>query len=199
LVGGKFKSTITKINIMKMFQKAKNFLIDPNSAFDKEKKTKMSEAFKYTLILSLVTSIISAIISLSFNFILVIQGFFATYLGILFLNIIWWLWLHLISYTFGARKGIEQTFKIVFYGNTPLYLFSWVCLGTSFNYFLGVLGLILLTVVIIWSTLNQYLGLKKLHKISTSRAIAIIMVSLILPIIFLLIGGSLYFSPESVS
>lgn len=184
---------------MKMFQRAKNFLIDPHSAFDKEKKTKMSESFKYTLVLSLVTSIISAIISLSFNFILAIQGFFATYLGLIFLNIIWWLWLHLISYSVGARKGIEQTFKIVFYGNTPLYLFSWVSLGTGFNYFLGSLGLILLTALIIWSALNHFTGLKKLHKISTSKAIVIMIVSLILPIIFLLIGGSLYFSLEPVS
>ena len=93
---------------MKIIQKTKNFLIDPHSAFDKEKKTKMGEAFKYTLVLSLVTSIISAIINLSFNSILAIQGFFATYLGIFFLNIIWWLWLHLISYTAGVRKRIEQ-------------------------------------------------------------------------------------------
>jgi len=184
---------------MKVVQKAKNFLVNPYSAFDKEKKTKMSEAFKYTLVLSLVTSIISAIINLSFNFTLAIQGFFATYLGILFLNIIWWLWLHLISYILGVRRGMEQTFKVVFYGNTPLYLFSWVCLGTSFNYFLGSLGLILLSVLIIWSILNHFTGLKKLHGISTSRAVIIMIISLILPIIFLVFGGSLYFSLESVS
>jgi len=184
---------------MKIIQKAKNFLIDPYSAFDKEKKTKMSEAFKYSLILLLVTSIISAIISLSFNFILAIQGFFATYLGILLLNIIWWLWLHLISYIVGARKRIEQTFKIVFYGNTPLYLFSWVCLGTGFSYFLGSLGLILLTVLIIWSALNHFTGLKKLHRISTSKAVLIMIISLILPIVFILLGGNLYFSLESVT
>jgi len=184
---------------MEIIQRVKNFLINPYSAFDKEKKTKMSEALKYTLVLSLVTSIISAIISLSFNFILAIQGFFATYLGILFLNIIWWLWLHLVSYIIGARKGIEQTFKIVFYGNTPLYLFSWVCLGTSFSYFLGSLGLILLSVLIIWSILNHFTGLKKLHGISTSKAIVIMIISLILPIIFLLVGGSFYFTLESVS
>lgn len=184
---------------MKIIQKTKNFLIDPYSAFDKEKKTKMNEAFKYTLLLLLVTSIISAIISLSFNFILAIQGFLATYLGILFLNIIWWLWLHLVSYVVGVRKGIEQTFKIVFYGNTPLYLFSWVSLGISFNYFLGSLGLILLTVLIIWSVLNHFTGLKKLHRISTNRAIVIMIISLLLPIIFLLVGGSLHFSLESVS
>jgi len=184
---------------MKIIQKTKNFLIDPYSGFDKEKKTKISEAFKYTLVLSLITSIISAIINLSFNFILAIQGFFATYLGIVFLNIIWWLWLHFISYIVGVRKGIKQTFKIVFYGNTPLYLFSWVCLGTGFNYFLGSLGLILLTVLIIWSALNHFTGLKKLHKISTSRAVVIMIISLILPIVFLLFGENLYFSLESVS
>ncbi len=184
---------------MKINQKTKMFLIDPYSAFNREKKTKMIEALKYTLILSLVTSLISAIINLSFNLILAIQGFFATYLGILFLNVLWWLWLHLISYIVGVKKKMEQTFKIVFYGNTPLYLFSWVCLGIGFNYFLGSLGLILLTVQIIWSALNQFAGLKELCKIPKSRAFVIMIISLILPIVILFFGGNFYFNLEPFS
>ena len=78
------------------------------------------------------------------------------------------LWYHLWAYIFGARQGYKNTIKALFFGSTPTYIFGWI---PFVNIIAG-----------IWSLVLLGIGLKKLQKLSTGRAIATVLVAVIIPL-----------------
>jgi hypothetical protein len=149
----------------KIFQKAMGFLQQPAKAFDNEKATDIMEAFKYMVVLFLVVSVLSAIVSLNPLI------FITTYVfGIVF-AVIAGLWLHLWAYIFGAKGGLHQTLKTVFYGGTPTYLLGWIPL---INILTG-----------LWFLYLGWVGLKRLQGMPGDRAAFSILIAFIIPMMII--------------
>lgn len=80
------------------------------------------------------------------------------------------LWMHILVYLSGGRRGVGQTTKAIAYGSTPLLLLGWIP-------FLGriVFG--------IWTLVVQVIGIRQLHEISTGRAVLAYIIGIISPAI----------------
>jgi hypothetical protein len=150
-----------------IFQKAMGFLQKPAKAYDKEKGTDVFEAFKYMAILFLVVSVLTAVISLQpLTFVLVyVYGIVST--------VIAGLWLHLWAYIFGAKRGLHQTLKTVFYGGTPNYLLGWIP-------YIGILFWL-------WTLYLNWTGLQRLHGMPGDRATFSILVAFVVPMAIMVI------------
>jgi len=171
----------------KIFEKVKKYMLSPTKTFKAEKKTKLEDAFKYGLIGLAIYSLLNGLIFMAmpsatlplagvaafiaiFVF-LVIFGFIAMLIGSL--------WLHLWAYIFGARKGLKQTIKSIFYANTPNYYLGWIP-------FINILSGI-------WSLVLQVIGLVHLQKLSTMRAIGAVFIAIIIPLIILVAIVAMFF------
>jgi len=182
---------------MKILEKAKGFLLHPNDAFSKEKNTTLDEAFKYMLLLLIIYSVLAATIeyirvtslptaSLS---LVPYPILFLSYITVtLFLFLIGGLIIHVFAYIAGARKGLNQTLKAVFYSGTPSYMFSWVI--NIVGVFLGVSSLWLFITFVVWGSILLVKGLKSLQEMTAGRATAAVLIPIISAII--LLAGAAY-------
>lgn len=167
----------------KLSDRIKGFILSPAKAFKAEKKTSLGEAFKYGFIGLLVLGALSALMALIMPttnqlpevigpglgaaitfFVIAIVGF----IGLLVNG----LWLHLWAYVFGAKQGLSETIKIVFYSETPSYYLGWIPL---LNIVAG-----------IWTIILSGIGLMHLQKLSRGRAAGAIIVAVVIPIIIIL-------------
>ncbi len=154
----------------KTFQKALGFLQHPANTYKKENKTDIVEAFKYMLVLFLVASVLSAVITaITSSLPLAAIGFASMYITGIMLSVIAGLWLHLWAYIFGAKRGLNQTLKTVFYGGTPTYLFGWIP-------FIPI-------IFWLWSLYLQWVGLQKLHGMPGNKAAFSILIAFIIPVV----------------
>ena len=177
-------------------ERVKMFITSPGKAFEKEHKTTLKESMKYgfigLLILAILLSITTSItglfssaglgelgfLSIPLIFILVL---FAGFVGLLITA----LWYHLWAYIFGARQGYKTTIKALFFSNTPTYILGWIPIV---NFITG-----------IWSLIIFGIGLKKLQKLSTGRAVAAIVIAVIIPLIIfaaIILWAIATFGPE---
>lgn len=156
----------------KLFKKIKGFLLSPSKAFKAEEKTKLGDTFKYALVGLVVMGLLSGLIAaftggaiafVSVLFMAIIGGTVAILIG--------GLWLHLWAYLFGAKKGVAQTIKIVAYANTPGYYLGWIPL---INIVAG-----------IWTIVLEVIGLTKLQKLSTGRAVGAVLIAIIIPLVII--------------
>ena len=170
---------------MEYVKKGFSFLTEPTKSFDAEKKTSTGEAFKYMLVLAIIIAFLGALVSAVsvgfanifippeaaaftnplFIFVTVLVTF---YMGIIIGSFVWGLWLHLWAYIMGAKNGLEQTLKSVFYGGTPNYLLGWIPL----------VGLI----TAVWSFVLTGIGLMRLHGITGGKAALAIIIAIIIPL-----------------
>ncbi len=176
--------------------KAKGFFFKPSEAFETVRDEPLHESIKFfirilvfILAISALFSVVSAFIygpigNLSFS---LKPGIFAGILGFiwLFLNygsIFYWLIFtyvissailqiiifpitHIMVYILGGRKGITQTLKAVIYASSIYLLLGW---------------LPIIYLPWIWALVVEIVGIRKLHALSTGRAI----MSSIIPLIF---------------
>jgi hypothetical protein len=83
--------------------------------------------------------------------------------------------IHLVVRAFGGRKGYGNTIKAFAYGYTPVFLFGWIP-------FVGML-------FPLWALVLNIIGIRRLHEISTGRAIGAVLLGIVaLVIIAVLIG-----------
>jgi len=178
-----------------IFDKAKNFLLEPKTAFDNESKSDTMSALKYAVIWlfisSLLGSIVFAIIGDKSTEVLstlaplaaldttmeitagsVVSTFLGGWIGGIIGLFMIGLWLHLFAYIFGARMGLENTFRIIFYGNTPGYILSWIP-------FVNVIGFL-------WSMVLYAIGLNRLQKMTKSMAVITVIAAVIIPTVIIL-------------
>jgi hypothetical protein len=91
----------------------------------------------------------------------------------------------------GGRKGINQTFKAILYGETPCLLLGWIP-------FIGI-------IFAFWSLVLGVLGIRELQEISTRcavLAVAIAIITLLIPVILLtayFMTSNMVFIPVPVS
>jgi len=181
--------------LKKSFNKGISFLSAPSDAFEGENSTKFGDAFKYVLVLAIVTTVLSAIISaFSMNFansfipslppeataftnpgFIFVSSLIMGYIGLVVGLLIGGLWIHLWVYIIGGRKGLEQTMKSVFYGGTPNYLLGWI---PFINILAG-----------IWSLVLTWMGITRYQGLTGGKAALAIIIALIIPIV---IGGMIF-------
>ena len=167
---------------MEYIYKAVDFLKSPEKSFDSVKGKKIGEAFKFVLIVAVIFAVLNGVVAglmLSYTPILaatlpliVISVIVVSYIGIIIFLTIWGLWLHLWAYIFGARRGLEQTIKAVYYGNSPVYLLGWIP--------------VILIISSIWSLVLQGIGLKKLQGMNTGKAASAMVIAIIIPLVIAL-------------
>ena len=166
-----------------IFQKAMGFLQQPTKAFDKEKKTDLTSAFTYMAVLAIIVAVLSGIVAIIMAPVLgvfVVATMVAAYIGVLIGNIIGGLWLHLWAYIFGAKKGLNQTLKTVFYAGTPNYLLGWIP--------------IINWVFMLWGLFLDYVGLKTLHGMPGNRAALAVIIAIVIPVIIAALAAVYFIS-----
>ncbi len=171
---------------MKHIKKGFSFLTDPRNSFDAEKDTNLNEAFKYLLVLAVITAVLGAIVSaflmtFAYTFIppeaigftnpvlIFVTSLVMSYVGAVVASFIWGLWLHLWTYVMGAKNGLVQTMKSVFYGGTPNYMLGWI----------PIINLI----AAIWSFVLTGMGLMRFHGITGIKAALAIIIALVIPLV----------------
>jgi len=82
-------------------------------------------------------------------------------------------WTHLFVRAFGGRKGYGNTIKAFAYSYTPVFLFGWIpFIGMLFGF---------------WASVLTIIGIRQLHEISTGRAVAAVLLSIIALIIIVVL------------
>ncbi len=179
--------------MMSYIKKGFSFLTDPGTSFDNEKTTTLNEAFKYLLVLAIITAVLGAVMaafwmSFATGFIpfgsippeatafmnpatIFVISLVTGYVGAIIISVIWGLWLHLWAYVLGAKNGLVQTMKSVFYGGTPNYLLGWIPLVNI--------------ITMIWSWVLTGMGMVRFHGITGGRAALAIIIAIIIPVVII--------------
>ena len=160
---------------MKALEKGKMFLMEPTKSFKSVQKASFGDAFRYFLLLAIVSSVLSGIIAAPFIGVFAIVTIISTYIFFIVGLFIGGVILHIFAWLFGARKGFEQTLKTVAYASTPGLLFMW----------LPIIGWL----ISLYTIVLEILGLKNLQGMSTERAALAVLV----PIILLAIAVAILF------
>jgi len=164
--------------------KVKGFLLSPVETFRAVRPDTLEDGLKYALIWFVIFGALLGIVSaiwfstLVAMFLIPLPAWLA-WLGlglaglVIVLVIIFGIvglliggaWQHLWVHVCGGRKGYTQTVKALAYGATPSFVLGWIP-------FLNIIGAIWAIVVIV-------LGLRELHEISTGRAVAAALLSIV--------------------
>ena len=185
-----------------IFEKAKNFLLNPKAAFDAESKSSVIDAIKYSFIWLFIVGILSAIVTGIFGNMLlklvttipggveptitagmIITTFISSWIGGIIVLLILGVWLHIWAYLLGAKQKLENTIKIVLYGNTPSYVLGWIPFAS--------------TIGGIWSLILYVLGLNRLQKMSMGKAVGALVLAIVIPAVILLIFAYTVFTSFS--
>lgn len=166
--------------------KVKGFLIDPIGTFKASRGDPLGQVLIYYLVLLVIDSVLSALVIEAginvFMFasipgmpvpspaIVFIGGIIGGLIGAFILS----LWLHLWVFVMGGRKGLEMTIKSVLYSSTPSLLLGWIPL-------ISLIGAI-------WSFILGIFGIREFHEISTGRAIAAVIIAIIIPVILIVLA-----------
>lgn len=177
-------------NGVAFLKKAKGFLIKPSKMFNNVKTDTINDTLKYYGILLLIYSSISFIIR-GDDMLVNIIFFVITIFQWLFLLFVVGVFLHLAVYALGSRVEFTQTIKVVAYSLTPAFLFGWL-LNLSID---QLLSLVLLFIISAWTFALVLFGLRQLHLLSMGRAIASMIVSVIIgiPLLTLIFSGTMLF------
>jgi hypothetical protein len=167
--------------------RAKGFLLSPGETIRASRDDSAETVFTYFIALLIIDALLtSAITALGIG----VLGMFGQYLptfgpflpviifGVVLIGgLVWALiisaWTQLWVYILGGRKGIFQTMKAVLYGMTPSLLFSWIP-------FIGF-------VFALWAIVLEILGIRELQELSTGKAILVVFISVMVPLLFLIL------------
>lgn len=150
------------------------FIRSPAKAFQQNAEN-LKTAFVYMALFLIISPAIEGVMSFySKGIESAIIAFFASYMSMFLGVLISVVWLHLWVRLYKVR-GLKKTFRIVCYGSTPSYLFSWLGLFNEF----------IVLAVILWTFLLFGIGLKEVHKMPPKRAA-------IAAILALIVGFILY-------
>ncbi|KPJ56973.1 hypothetical protein AMJ49_02930 [Parcubacteria bacterium DG_74_2] len=160
---------------MKILEKVTGFLFHPSDAFNKVRDEKLKDAFKYILYLLLFNAVVTTILKKLKSPISIISAFLIAFISGLIGVFVWGLWMHFwlnLNYK-EKRKETAQTLKVAVYSIMPSLIFGWIP-------YLGLLtGL--------WSFYLDAEGLKQLQEIPKEKAINVVTISAIIPVILVVI------------
>jgi hypothetical protein len=150
-------------------KKIRAFLTSPSQAFAAEQKSSLGEAFKYMAVSAIIVSAMSGLIAFFGGPLAVIVILVSVYFGQLIGGTVWGLIFHVFAYLLGARQGLHQTLKAVYYAGTPHYILGWIP-------FVNI-------VTAVWTIVLQIIGLKTLQKMSTGMAVLAFVIPLIIVVV----------------
>lgn len=165
--------------------KVKGFFLSPVETFRQSKNDSTESVFVYFGVLLLINAILSAIITAVGLAVLPSQ--FASLLGVALpvavfvlilicgfvFTLVFAAWLHLWVSIFGGHNGIMQTINAVIYGGTPRLLLGWIP-------FIGI-------IFSLWSLVLTVLGIRELQDLSTTKAILVVFIAIIIPLIVIIL------------
>lgn len=162
-------------------EKIKAFIFEPTKAFNRERGSKLEEAFVYFLKTGIILAVLSGVIlgAMSMNGIAAVSTMVLSYIGAIIGAIVAGLWLHLWAYIMGARKNLEQTMKTVLYSSTPMLVLGWI----------PVINLLM----ILWDLILQVIGLKRLQGLTVEKSILAVVLAVLVPIIVVVALASVAF------
>ncbi len=174
-------------------ERVKGFLLSPVETFQKVKDEDLGPLMKYFVILTLIFSILMAVIMIGltsttfamlptklpvkFPFtagavggLTAVVTFITLLISLLIGLFIGAAIVHIFVYLLGGRKGYTQTVKAIGYGMTPSLLLGWIP-------FIGI-------IVSIWALIVEIIGIRELQEMSTGKAaLAVILPGIIIGII----------------
>ena len=110
---------------------------------------------------------------LAIMFLVPVSAFLSLILGGVLVMLLFSMWTHVWVYLLGGRSGVIMTGYAVAYSAVPGLLLGWIPL-------VGVLASL-------WSVALLFFGIRELQGMSNGRATAVVVVSLIIPVILLVI------------
>lgn len=166
-----------------IIETTKGFLLRPVETFQQNAETSLSSAFQYYAVLVVFYAVLCSIFQglfLSFGqpfpymggLIGFAIGIFVLFLiftiiAILLISIFFQgLFHHIFVLLVGGEGGIAQTLKACLYSTVPTLVLGWIP--------------IINIIAAIWSIVLMILGIRELHKISTTRAIAAVILPVVL-------------------
>lgn len=190
----------------------KGFLMKPGEAFKQTKGKTLGAAYRYYVILLIIFGILFTIVAVSLGiahfssvvnqlatfpwigkvlssglahfsaFVVAWKLFasFALFLMLLFGIFLQGLWYHVFVLLFGGEKGVVQTLKTTMYAATPALLLGWIP-------YIWIIGLI-------WALVLFIIGIAENQEISIGKAVAVIIVPIILWLILIGLGAAVIIS-----
>jgi len=165
--------------------KAKGFIVNPVETFRQSRADEARTVLTYVIPLLLFDAIMTAIVSLLesmvfpmvvppiFGHLLPVVLFVGVLIGGLIILLLFTVWVHILICLAGGSKGISETFKAITYGLTPSFLLHWIPLiGIIFD---------------LWSIVLMILGIRELQDISSGRALVVMIIAVMVPLIILII------------
>lgn len=173
---------------MQFLEKVKNVLMTPSDFFKEVvKETGITEAFKYLLVIGLISLainfVVSSIIGIALSALNPIFAMFGVvtyflligaFIVIIFAPFIGAAILHLFIKLFGGTSDYSATYKTVVYSSTPSMLFGWI---PFINYVMYIYNFYLL-----WR------GTSIMHKMSMGRAFLALLILIIIPVLLIAIA-----------
>jgi len=169
-----------------MLERVRGILFHPAEAFKEARQDTLNDACKYFLpwlvfLAVLLTALVFGALNatgisalLSEFFPLVVGGTFAGVLVGGFLLILYGsVWLHILVFLLGGRKGLTQTFKAVAYGATPIYVLGWLP-GPN------------ILIAPIWALIVVISGVMQLQEMTSGKAILVVLLALLIPLVIAL-------------
>ena len=174
--------------ITSVIETTKGFLVQPTETFQQHDGTSLARTFQYFAVLSLfyailfgiveglvfylnigstfadlaVASSFMGLISWILIFFFIVFAFTSCFFGIF----LYGLFQHVFVLLCGGECGVAQTMKAMMYGSVPALVFGWI----------PVINLI----AAIWSLVLMVIGIRELHKLSTTAAAIVILLPIVL-------------------
>jgi len=174
--------------ITSVIETTKGFLAQPTETFQQHDGTTLAKAFQYFAVLSLFYAILLGIVegtifylnadstfadlaiasnfigffSWIFIFFLIAFAFTSSFFGIF----LYGLFQHVFVLLCGGERGIAQTMKAMMYGSVPALIFGWIP--------------VISIIAAIWSLVLMIIGIRELHKLSTTAAALVILLPMVL-------------------
>jgi hypothetical protein len=174
--------------ITSIIETTKGFLVQPTETFQQHDGTSLARAFQYYAALSLFYAILFGIvegilfyldagstfaelavigsfmglISWVFVFFLFVFAFTSCIFGIFFYG----LFQHVFVLLCGGERGVAQTVKAMMYASVPALVLGWIP--------------IINVIAAIWSLVLMVIGVRELHKLSTTAAAVVVLLPIVL-------------------
>ena len=196
-----------------LIETTEGLLLKPVETFQKNTDTSFSLTFQYFVILTVINAVLSVVIlasspysysllqgsSVLYNILIAILG---SVIGLFIFGLIQ----HIFVLLMGGKYGLEQTLKVIMYSAVPGLVLGWIAsffvtsTAATFDPFtlafsdwqtmaaMGTVVILLSIILFIWQLVLLVLGISELHRMSTTSAIA----AVLLPYVILFLIGVIF-------